>query len=79
MAKSYLSDQKRVLPAAAWCDGEYGLSGMYVGVPTLIGANGAEKVVEFDFNDEEAAMFNTSVAAVKGLVEDCKKLEPALA
>ncbi|MEL7231132.1 MAG: malate dehydrogenase [Pseudomonadota bacterium] len=79
MAKSYLSDQKRVLPAAAWCDGEYGLNGMYVGVPTLIGGNGAEKVVEFDFNDEEAAMFNTSVNAVKGLVEDCKKLEPALA
>jgi malate dehydrogenase len=79
MAKSYLKDQKRVLPSAAWCDGQYGLSGLYVGVPTLIGADGAEKVVEFDFNDTERDMFMTSVEAVKGLVEDCKKLEPALA
>ena len=79
MAKSYLKDQKRVLPSAAWCDGEYGLDGMYVGVPTLIGGNGAEKIIEFDFNDTESDMFMTSVTAVKGLVEDCKKLEPALA
>lgn len=79
MAKSYLSDQKRVLPAASWCDGEYGLDGMYVGVPTLIGAGGTEKVIEFDFNDEEKKMFDASVAAVKGLIEDCKKLEPSLA
>lgn len=79
MAKSYLSDQKRVLPAASWCDGEYGVNGMYVGVPTLIGAGGTEKVIEFDFNDEEQKMFDTSVAAVQGLIEDCKKLEPSLA
>ena len=52
---------------------------MYVGVPTLIGAGGAEKIVEFDFNDEEQAMFDTSVAAVKKLIEDCIALEPALA
>ena len=68
-----------MLPSAAWCDGQYGLDGLYVGVPTLIGANGAEKVIEFDFNDGERDMFMTSVDAVKGLVEDCKKLEPALA
>lgn len=79
MAKSYLKDQKRVLPSAAWCDGQYGLDGLYVGVPTLIGANGAEKIVEFDFTDSEREMFMASVDAVKGLVEDCKKLEPALA
>jgi malate dehydrogenase len=79
MAKSYLSDQKRVLPAASWCDGEYGVNGMYVGVPTLIGAGGTEKVIEFDFNDEEQKMFDTSVAAVQGLIEDCKKLESSLA
>ena len=79
MAKSYLFDQKRVLPAAAFCDGEYGVQGMYVGVPTLIGAGGTEKVVEFDFNDDEQKMFDTSVAAVMGLIEDCKKLEPSLA
>ena len=79
MAKSYLFDQKRVLPSASWCDGEYKVDGMYVGVPTLIGAGGAEKIVEFDFNDEEQAMFDTSVAAVKKLIEDCIALEPALA
>ncbi|MEO0550573.1 MAG: malate dehydrogenase [Pseudomonadota bacterium] len=79
MAKSYLSDQKRVLPAASWCAGEYGVNGMYVGVPTLIGAGGTEKVVEFDFNDEEQSMFNASVAAVQGLIDDCKAMEPSLA
>jgi malate dehydrogenase len=79
MAKSYLSDQKRVLPAASWCQGEYGVDGMYVGVPTLIGAGGTEKVIEFDFNDAEQEMFNASVAAVQGLINDCKAMEPSLA
>ncbi len=79
MAKSYLKDQKRVLPCAAFCDGEYGVDGLYVGVPTLIGAGGAEKVVEFDMNAEEQSLFDTSVAAVKGLVETCKGIDSALA
>ena len=79
MAKSYLSDQKRVLPAASWCDGEYGVNGMYVGVPTLIGAGGTEKVIEFDFNEDEQAMFTASVAEVQKLIDDCKGLEPSLA
>jgi malate dehydrogenase len=79
MAKSYLNDQKRVLPAASWCDGEYGVNGMYVGVPTLIGAGGTEKVVEFDFTDAEQAMFTASVAEVQKLIDDCKGLEPSLA
>lgn len=79
MAASYLKDQKRVLPSASWCAGEYGLDGMYVGVPTLIGAGGAEKVIEFDFNAEEKVMFDTSVAAVKGLVDTCKGIDPTLA
>ena len=79
MAKSFLSDQKRVLPAASWCDGEYGVNGMYVGVPTLIGAGGTEKVIEFDFNDQEQAMFTASVAEVQKLIDDCKGLEPSLA
>ena len=56
-----------------------GLGGMYVGVPTLIGAKGAEKIVEFDFNDDESAMFQDSVDAVKGLVEACKGIDPSLA
>ena len=79
MAASYLKDQKRVLPCAAYCDGEYGVDGLYVGVPTLIGAGGAEKVVEFDMNADEQGLFDTSVAAVKGLVETCKGIDSALA
>jgi malate dehydrogenase len=79
MAESYLKDQKRVLPCAAWCNGEYGLKGMYVGVPTVIGANGIEKIVEIKLNKDEGAMFAKSVDAVKGLVEACKAIDPALA
>ncbi|MCA8905065.1 MAG: malate dehydrogenase, partial [Hyphomonas sp.] len=79
MAKAYLKDQKRVLPVAAYCDGQYGVNGIYVGVPALIGAGGAEKVVEFDLNADESAMFAKSVAAVQGLIAACKEIEPSLA
>jgi len=79
MAKSYLNDQKRVLPCAAYCSGEYGLNGIYVGVPTLIGSNGSERIIEFDFNDAEREMFQNSVDAVNGLIEACKGIEPSLA
>ncbi|RZJ84673.1 MAG: malate dehydrogenase, partial [Brevundimonas sp.] len=78
-AKSYLLDQKRVLPCAAWLSGEYGLSDLYVGVPALLGAGGVEKVVEFTTNDEEKAMFAKSVASVQGLIQSCKDLDPSLA
>jgi len=79
MAESYLRDQKRVLPCAAWCDGQYGLNGMYVGVPTVIGAHGIEKVIEIRLNKDETAMFQKSVDSVKGLIEACKAIDPALA
>ncbi len=79
MAVSYLKDQKRVLPSAAWLSGEYGLSDLYVGVPALIGAGGVERVIEFDTNDEEKAMLETSVASVKGLIEACKGIDSSLA
>ncbi|MEM6439210.1 MAG: malate dehydrogenase [Pseudomonadota bacterium] len=79
MAESYLKDQKRVLPCAAYVDGAYGLDGMYVGVPTVIGAGGVEKVIEISFDKEEKAMMDKSVDAVKGLVEACKGIDPALA
>ena len=79
MAKSYLKDERRVLPAASYLNGEYGLSGLYVGVPTLISAKGAEKVIEFELNDAEKAMFAASVASVQGLIEACKAIEPSLA
>jgi malate dehydrogenase len=79
MAEAYLKDQKRVLPCAAFVDGAYGLKGMYVGVPTVIGADGIERVVEIGLNRAEKAMFDKSVDAVKGLVEACKAIDPALA
>ena len=67
MAEAYLKDKKRVLPCAAWCDGPYGLDGLYVGVPAVLGAGGVERVVEIELNAEEKAGFEKSVAAVREL------------
>lgn len=79
MAEAYLKDQKRVLPCAAHVDGAFGLDGMYVGVPTVIGAGGIERVVEIKMNKDEQAMFDKSVDAVKGLVDACKGIDDSLA
>ncbi len=79
MAKSYLKDKKRVLPVAANLTGQYGISDLYVGVPVVIGAGGVEKVIEFDLNADEKAMFEKSVGAVRGLLDACRKLDPSLA
>jgi malate dehydrogenase len=79
MAESYLRDKKRVLPCAAYVEGKYGLSGIYVGVPVVIGEKGVERVVELDLTKDERAMFDKSVDSVRGLIEACKKLEPKLA
>jgi malate dehydrogenase len=79
MAEAYLRDQKRVLPCAAYCDGDLGVKGMYVGVPTVIGANGIEKIVNITLSAEEQQMFDKSVEAVKGLVDACKGIDPSLA
>lgn len=79
MAESYLKDQRRVLPCAAYLSGEYGVTDMYVGVPIIIGANGVEKVVEVKLDADETAMFEKSVASVKGLVDACKTINPTLA
>ena len=78
MAEAYLKDQKRVLPCAAHCDGQFGLNGMYVGVPTVIGAGGIEKIIEIEMNKDERAMFDKSVDAVKGLVAACKAIDNSL-
>jgi malate dehydrogenase len=75
MAESYLKDKRRVLPCAAMLNGEYGVKGLYVGVPVIIGANGVEKVVEIDLNTAEQAMFDKSVAAVRGLIDVVRKLQ----
>jgi malate dehydrogenase len=78
MAKSFLKDKKRVLACATWLDGQYGVKGMYVGAPCVIGANGVERVIEFPMDDVEKAMFAKSVDSVKGLIEACKQIEPSL-
>ncbi|MBI1386031.1 MAG: malate dehydrogenase [Rhizobiales bacterium] len=78
MAESYLKDQKRVLPAAAYLDGQFGVKGLYVGVPVVIGAGGVERIVEIDLNMRERSAFQHSVEAVKGLVEACQRIAPNL-
>jgi malate dehydrogenase len=79
MAESYLLDKKRVVPCAAWLNGEYGVKDLYVGVPVVIGARGVERVVEIELNGVERTMFDKSVASVETLVEACKKIAPGLA
>ena len=71
MAESYLKDQKRVLPCAAYVDGPFGLKGFYVGVPTVIGAGGIERILDIKLTADEQTMFDKSVDAVKGLVAAC--------
>ncbi len=72
MAEAYLKDSKRVLPTCAFLKGEFGVDGLYVGVPVVIGAGGAERVLELKLNAEEQAMMDKSVAAVKSLVATLK-------
>ena len=79
MAEAYLKDQKRLLPVAAYVKDAFGLDGMYVGVPVIIGAGGVERLVEIQMDDAEQAMFQKSVDAVKGLVAACKTIDPTLA
>ena len=79
MAKSYLKDQKRILPCAAYLSGEYGRNDMYVGVPCMIGGEGVEKVIEFPMDAAENEMMEKSIGAVNTLIEACKNLEPSLA
>lgn len=74
MAESYLKDKKRVLPCAAYLDGQYGVKDLYVGVPVVIGAGGVERIVEIQMNTEERAMFDASVAAVRGLMDVTKPI-----
>jgi len=78
MAESYLKDKKRVLPCAAQLSGQYGVKDMYVGVPTVIGAGGVERIIEIDLNKAEKEAFDKSVAAVAGLCEACINIAPAL-
>ena len=72
MASAILKDQRRILPCAAYCDKEYGVGGYFVGVPTMLGANGVEKVVEIQMTPDEKAAFDKSVQAVRDLVKELK-------
>ena len=78
MAEAFLKDQKRVLPCAAYVDGALGLKGMYVGVPTVIGAGGVERVIDIQMNANEQVMFTKSVDAVKNLVAACIEIDGSL-
>ena len=75
MADAFLKDKKRLLPCAAFVDGAYGLDGLYVGVPVIIGAGGVERIVEIQLNDDEQGMFDNSVNAVKALNEVVERVE----
>jgi malate dehydrogenase len=74
MAESFLRDKKRVLPCAAWLTGQYGVKGLYVGVPTVIGDKGVERIIEITLDGEEKTAFDKSVAAVRGLLDATQKL-----
>jgi malate dehydrogenase len=78
MAESYLKDKKRVLPCAAYLNGEYGVRDMYIGVPVVIGAKGVERIVQIELSRAERGMLDKSVASVQGLIEACKKIAPDL-
>jgi malate dehydrogenase len=78
MAESYIKDQKRVLPCAAYLNGEYGMKDLYVGVPVVIGAKGVERVVEIDLTSAEREAFDKSAMSVQTLIDACKKIAPDL-
>ncbi|MDN5248645.1 malate dehydrogenase [Bartonella sp. TP] len=78
MAESYLKDKRRLMPVAAYLNGEYGCKDTYVGVPVIIGKNGVEKVVEIELDEQEKQAFDKSVEAVKNLCDACANLAPSL-
>jgi len=72
MAESILKDKKRVLACACLCEGEYGVDGLYVGVPCVLGSGGVERIIEVEFTAEEQKMFDASVEHVRTLVDQLK-------
>jgi malate dehydrogenase len=78
MAESYLKDKKRVLPCAAYLNGEYGIKDLYVGTPAVIGGKGVERIVEIQLNGAERTMFEKSAQSVATLVDACKTIAPNL-
>ena len=70
MAESYLRDKKRVIPCASLCEGEFGIDGYFIGVPTVIGSDGVEKILEFTLNDKEKTELDRTLEAVKKTVAE---------
>jgi malate dehydrogenase len=73
MAKAYLLDQKRLLAAAAYLEGEYGYKDLFMGVPCVIGGKGIEKIIEIPLTEDEKAMLAKSAKSVQAVVDICKK------
>jgi len=78
MAEAYINNLKKILPCAAYLNGEYGVKNLYAGVPVEIGANGVEKIVEINLSDEEKKQFNNSIKAVQKLYASAKKIDKDL-
>ena len=78
MAESYLKDQKKQLPCAAFLNGEYGVSNLYAGVPVIIGSTGVEKIIELSLSNEEKINFKKSIDSVKELLKSAQKIDPKL-
>ncbi len=74
MAEAILKDKKKILPCAAYLEGEYGISNLFMGVPVKLGANGVEDIIEIKLTQEEKRALDNSAAAVQTLVEDIKRL-----
>lgn len=72
MAEAIIKDKKRVIPCAAYCDGQYGVKGMFIGVPVMLGSNGVEKIIEIELDENEKSAFMGSVSAVKALIDELK-------
>ncbi len=79
MAEAIIKDKKRILPCAAFCDGQYGIDGLFVGVPAVLGKNGVERIVEIDLDESEQALMDESASHVADLVETVKTTFPELA
>ena len=79
MVEAIVKDKKRILPCAAYCDGQFGINGLFVGVPCVLGAGGVEKILEIDLNDTESALMTESANHVADLVETVKTTFPELA
>jgi malate dehydrogenase len=78
MAESYLNDQKKQLPCAAYLNGEYGVKNLYAGVPVIIGKEGVEKIIEMNLSNDEKINFHKSIASVKELLKSAQKIDPKL-